>query len=152
MSDFLHQPGVADAHLAPVDRGAGAAAGGEQFLAQGVVDHAVLEPAAVHHRDGDAEHREAVQEVGRAVQRVDDPDVLGIAAGAAFLGEEGVVRVAALHGADDVLLGHAVDFADEVVAALGVDLDGVELVDVADDEVAGAARGADADVQNGMHH
>ena len=50
-------------------------------------------------------------------------------------------------GLDDVGFGGAVDLGDEVVAALAVDFDGFEARDGADDDVAGAARGLDRDVE-----
>ena len=40
-----------------------------------------------------------------------------------------------------------VDLGDEVVAALAVDLDGFEARNGANDDVAGAARGADRDIE-----
>ena len=67
-----------------------------------------------------------MQEVGRAVERIDDPDELVVAAAARFLAQHRVLRVAAPDGGDDVRFGLAVDVGDEVVAALGVDFDGIE--------------------------
>ena len=60
-----------------------------------------------------------MQEIGRAVQRIDDPDRLVRAARAALLGEKGVLRVVAADGGDDLVLGRVIDLGDEVVAALG---------------------------------
>jgi len=133
---------------------AAAARGGEELLAHRVVDDAVLHAAAHAAADGHAEVREAVQEVGGAVERVDDPldGVAGAALArtgdrAALLAEEGVVGIGAADGGDDVRLGHLVDLADEVVAALARHLERVEAVEAADDEVRGAARGAHGDVE-----
>ena len=93
--------------------------GGEELLAQRVVDHRVLEPAAHLAGDRDREHREAVQEVRGAVERIDDPEVLVAAAAAAFLREESrgpgyIRRMVSMMS----LLGRVVDLGDEVVAAL----------------------------------
>ena len=82
----------ADADLLAVELGAVAARGGEELLAHGIVDHRVLQPPAVLDRDRHREGRKAVQEIRGAVERIDDPDVLALAAAAAFLGEERVVR------------------------------------------------------------
>ena len=67
--------------------------------------------------------------------------------GAAFLGEDGVIGMQAADGLDDVGFGGLVDLGDEVVAALAFDLDGFEARDGADDDVAGAARGFDRDIE-----
>ena len=88
-----------------------------------------------------------MHEVGGAVERVDDPDDFVVAGGAAFLGEDGVVGVQPADGLDDVGFGGLVDLGDEVVAALALDLDGFEARDGADDDVAGAARGFDRDIE-----
>jgi len=62
-----------------------------------------------------------VQKVGGTVERIDDPHGLVLAAAAAFLGEEGVLRIVAADDGDDLRLGRVVDLGDEVVAALGGD-------------------------------
>jgi hypothetical protein len=74
-----------------------AAAGGEAFVVDRVIDHGVFGLAAILHRDADRELREAVDEVGGAVERVDDPEVVLAFRLAfdesAFLALEAVVRV-----------------------------------------------------------
>ncbi len=92
-----------------------------------------------------------MQEIGGAVERIDDPDEFAVAAAAAFLGEEGVLRVAAANGGDDVGLGLAVDVGDEIVAALAVDFQGIEAREAAYDQIAGAPRGAHADIEQWLH-
>ena len=62
-----------------------------------------------------------------------------------------MIGMAAANGRDDIGLGLAVDVGDEVVAALGVDLERVETRKVPHDEIAGAARGAHADVEKWLH-
>ena len=74
---------------------------------------------AVRERHGDGEVRQAVHEVGGAVEWVDDPRPLGVARRStgsgqhAFLGEHGVVRVRAQQAADDDGLGGAVGLGDQ---------------------------------------
>ena len=58
-----------------------------------------------------------------------------------------MVRMQAADGLDDVRFGGAIDLGDVVVAALAVDFDGFEARDGAHDDVAGAARGANRDVE-----
>ncbi len=84
---------LADADAPAVELRAVAARGGEEFLPHRVVDDGVLEPAAVLDGDRHGEGGEAVQEIGGAVERIDDPDELVAAAAAGFLAEEAVVRV-----------------------------------------------------------
>ena len=93
----------------------------------------------------------AVQKVGRAVERIDDPHGVVLAAAAAFLGEEGVLRVVAADDGDDLRLGGAVDLGDEVVAPLGGDGERLEAVQAADDDFAGAARGAHGNIEKRLH-
>ena len=52
---------------------------------------------------------------------------------------------------DDLALGGAIDLADVVVAALGGDLEALEPYQAADDDLAGAARGAHGDIEQWMH-
>src|SRR5215470_14057452 len=93
-------------------------------------------------RDGDREGRKAVHEVGRAVERIDDPHELVATAAPAFFPENAMILVRATDRIDDLLLGMAIDIGDEVVASLARDLDGLEPRQAAHDEVAGLARGA----------
>jgi hypothetical protein len=102
-------------------------------------------------RDRHREVREAVQEVGGAVERVDDPQPVALAVGAAFLGQHRVVRVRLADGVHDLGLGAAVHVGDEVVAPLARHLQRVGTVEVAHDEVAGRARGRHGDVFEGLH-
>jgi len=81
----------------------------------------VLEASPHLAGDRHGKHREAVQEVGRAIQRIDDPQRLMLAAAAAFFGEKRMLRIESADAADDLLLGRVVDLGDEVVAPLGGD-------------------------------
>ena len=49
------------------------------------------------------------------------------------------------------LLGRMIDFADEVVAALRGDGQGLEAIQAADDDLAGAPGGADGDIEKRVH-
>jgi hypothetical protein len=63
-----------------------------------------------------------VDEVGGAVERVDDPQVLavlGAMLAARLFGQDCVAGVGGQQGFDDRLLGRLVDLGDEVVDALG---------------------------------
>src|SRR5690606_33798452 len=148
-------PIFAHADAAPVQRGATAAAGGEFFLAHRVQYHRVLQAALVLAGDAYGKMRHAAQEVGGAVQRVDDPLVVrpfalaGDLAGLFAL--EAVVGVGLAQQIDDALLGGKVDLADVILGFLLVGRDGVQAFDGAEDQFTGAARSAQGDVQHGLH-
>jgi hypothetical protein len=124
---------------------------GEELLPQRIEDDPVLHAAAHAARNGDREHRKAVDEVRGAVERIDDPLRVALAAAAAFLGEDRVTRIRLADDLDDLALGGPVDVGDEVVAALGRHLEAVEPRHAADDELARAARGAYRDVEKCVH-
>ena len=77
-----------DADAPIVEECAATSGGREEVVADGVVDDSMRDLALVRERDRYAVLRKAVQEVGRAVERIDDPDVfrVGVVAfGGAFL-------------------------------------------------------------------
>ena len=136
-----------------VQVGAAAARGVEQVIARGVVDDRLLHLAAEGQRDRHAVHREAVQEVRGAIERVDDPHVvavLGAVLATRFLGQDAVARVGGEDGLDDRGLGRAVDFADEVIRPLGADGQQVQVLRAPVDDRPGCARGLDGDVEHGV--
>ena len=85
-----------DADAPVVEEGALAAFGDEQVVVRRIVGQRRDDGAVALERDRDGEVRNAVQEIGGAVERVDDPamTLVGAGAGAAFLAEEAVVRAA----------------------------------------------------------
>ena len=111
---------VGDADAAVVQIRAGAAFGGEHLLPDGIVDHAGDHLAGVFQPHRDIEHREAVGEVGGAVQRIDKPAVFGGALVAAALFGHDAVRGKVRAQAFDhqffvgaIGLRHQVEFAFE---------------------------------------
>ena len=90
----LVRPG--DAQAAVVHEGAAAALGGVELVHRRIVDDAGDELALALQRDRDGEDRDAVQEIGGAVERIDDPAVLVVLAGdrAALFHQEGSSRAA----------------------------------------------------------
>lgn len=87
--------------------------------------------------------RQAVQEVGGAVQRVDDPAAGRILARlfAGFLADPAIVRPCGAQFFLDDALGLAVGAADEVARALDRDLKVLDLAEVLDEAAARLARG-----------
>lgn len=90
--------------------GAAAERGGIQFVEVGRIDHSDDRLAAVLQGDRDREDRQPLTVVGRAVERVDDPQPFAvcIAARAALLAQHGVVGETLRDHADDERLALAV--------------------------------------------
>src|SRR5690606_33770949 len=81
-----------DAQTAIVEEGPAAALGGEELVRRRIQHHRRDDLAVTLERDGDGEARNAVQEIGRAVERIDDPAMRAVRAGdlLGFLAEEAV--------------------------------------------------------------
>jgi hypothetical protein len=52
---------------------------------------------------------------------------------------------------DDLGLGRMIDFADEIVAPLGCDRQGLEAIEAADDDFAGGSGGPNGNIEERMH-
>jgi hypothetical protein len=88
-----------------------------------------------------------VHEIRRAIERVDDPQVIVAGPQAAFLGEKTVAGVALANRLDDDVLRHLVDLGHEFVARLVPHLDFMDPAQIAGGGVAGFAHGAYRSVQ-----
>src|ERR1700733_3029093 len=111
----------------------------------------MLEPALVLAGNRYAEHWIAMHKVRRAIERIDDPYRIVCAAGAAFLGENGMIGVCLVDDGDDFLFGGAVDFVDEVIAEFRSNVQAVEARHAANDDFARAPGGAHGDVEKRLH-
>ena len=72
-----------------------------------------------------------MQEVGGAIQRVDDPDELAVLRAmlaAGFFGQDGVTGVGGEQDLDDRGLSRLVDLGHKVVGPLGGDLEQVQVL------------------------
>jgi hypothetical protein len=100
-------------------------------------------------RDRNGEDRDAVQEVGGAVERIDDPTVLVVLArdAAALLHQEGIARPGTRQFGVDDFLGLAVGLADIIARSLHRDLQVLHLAEVARQRPAGLHRRLDHDVE-----
>src|SRR5690554_8221015 len=131
------------------------AAGGEFFLAYRIENDRMLDATLDAAGDAHGKVRYAAQEVGGAIQRVDDPDdiraftLAGLEAG--LFGVKAVIRVGLAQMIDDGLFCSPVDFADVVVRFLLVDGQDVQPLHGAIDQFSGTAGGAQGDVQHGLH-
>ena len=144
-----------DPNAAVVKKGAFAALGDKQFVVRRVEGQRGDDHAASLQRDRHCEVRDAVQKIGGSVERIDDPAVgrVGAGAGTAFLAEESVVgpRLGELLAHD--LLGAPVGGRDKVARSLQRDLEVLDLAEIAFEAAAGAIGGLGHDVENcGMLH
>src|SRR5690606_17942462 len=144
-----------DAQALAVQCGAAAAAGGEFFLAYRVQNHGMLDAALDAAGNADGEMRYAAQEVGGAVQWVDDPDDVSALAVAGlearFFGMDAVIRISLAELLDDDLFRSPIHFADVVVSFFLADGQDIQPFHGAINQFSGAARGAQGDVQHGLH-
>src|SRR4051812_44233187 len=102
-------------------------------------------------RDGDAEVRDAVEVIHRAVDGVDDPLVgAGLVSGDAFLAEDRVLRKAGEQHARDEILRTDVELELDVVRLKRIHLEAA--AEVFAEELAGGARGFNGDLERGMSH
>ena len=134
-----------DADAAVVEEGAFTLDGGEEFVLGDVVDDRDHGFAAAAKRDRDGVLRNAVNEVGGAVDRIDDPHpfALGVAHETAFFREDRVARIGARENVENGLFGGSVRGGHKVVFRLVVDRETVELLSGGGDFLSGAARGLD---------
>ncbi len=138
-----------------VEERALAALGDEQLLVGRIVGQRRDDHAAAFKRDRDGEMRNAVQKIGRPIQRIDDPPMglVGAGAGAAFLAEETVIRPRLGQFLAHDLLRAPVGGGDEIAGAFDGDLQLLDFAEVALEASPGTARGLDHDVEySGMQH
>jgi hypothetical protein len=133
--------GLGDADGLAVQEGAGAAFGGEHFVAGAVVDDSGDEFTVFFEGQGGVVDGVAVGEVGGAVEGVDVPAVAGGAGGVvAFFSNDGMVGVGGAEAGGDVEFGGAVGEGDEVGFAFELKADALA-AEIADDGVGFAGDG-----------
>ena len=144
---------LGDADAALVQIGTTALGRSEQVVAAGVIDHGVLDLALVGQSDAHAVHGKAVDEVGGAVQRVDDPDmvgVLGAVLAARFFGQDGMLGVGVEQRFDDDALGGLVYLGHKVVHLLLRNAHRFHIQGGTVDEGASGAGSLDGHVKHGV--
>ena len=114
---------IALGHAQPVvvQKGAAPARGRKKLVAGRVVHDGLRDVAAMPQADRHGVLGKAVNEIGGAVERIDDPKVVRVASGSAcarLLGQDRVIRVGCRQRRNDGLLRGPIDFGDEVAAAL----------------------------------
>ncbi len=130
---------------------AAAPRGGEDLPAHGVVYYGVLQTAFLLAGNRDREDGELVKEVRRPIERINDPHGFVIAGGSAFFREKSVVRIVLADDGNDLRLRLGINLAHEVVTPLGRDGERFETVQIPDNDLAGAARGLDSDIEKRVH-
>ena len=101
-----------------------AAFGGEHLLPDGIVNHPGDDLAGLFQPERHVEHREAVGEIGGAVQRVDKPAVFrGALVTAALFGHDAVRGKVGAQALDDQLFAGAIGLGHQVEIALQLEGD-----------------------------
>lgn len=109
-----------------VQHGLAAFFNGPGFADHGIVDDAEDDHAIDAQGDGDAEVRDAVEEIHRAIDGVDDPLAVGIlVSGDAFLAIDRVVRATEEEDVGDEVLGFLVERELDVVVMSFIDSEGL---------------------------
>src|ERR1022692_5318654 len=132
-----------------------AAFGDEHLVVRRIVDQAGDNRVFAFERDRDRELRNAVQEIGGAVERIDDPAMrlVGALALASFLAKKAITGPRLAQRGEQRLLGTAVGGRDEIGRAFERDLQLLQLAEIALERARGLARGGDHDVeQSGVVH
>ena len=154
-SEFGQRFARGDAHAPIVEIGALALLGDEHVVGRRIIDDAGDELALALEPDRDGENRNAVQEVGGPVERIDMPGVGLVAAldRAAFLHEKAVARTGARQFLEHDLFGAPVGGGDEIAGALDGHLQIFDLAEVALQAAPGLYGGGSHDVhQCGSDH
>ncbi len=143
---------MGNAQAAIIEVGTTAAAGGKQFVMHRVVDDGVLKTVEVADGNGDADLRHAVDEVGGAVQWIDDPLEVFIGDAPPFFGENPMIGIGATHDFNDGGLGALINVSDKVIVRLSGDADFIDPVEAAVDDIASFAGRANGGNENRMLH
>ena len=144
---------LGNAQAPVVEISTASARGSKQVIAGRVIDNRLLDATLDRQRNADAVNREAVNEVGGAVQRVDDPHevgVFGAVLAARLFGQNAVARVGGQQRFDDGSFGGVVDLGDEIVGLLGRYANRLNVECSAVDDGTGRARSLDGHVEHGM--
>ncbi len=148
----LEPMSIADADTFAVHMCAGAARCRELFVADRIDDHRVLEPAAILGADRHAEVRNSVQIVRRAVEWIDDPRVFGAGERiAVFLADDAVIGIRLVQYLDDRVLRIAIDVGYKIVVLLFDDVQRVDAIHRAHDDLSRATSGAKRHVDHCVH-
>ena len=123
--DSAKRRGFGDVDRLAVQRRALAALRGEHLVACRIVENADLKLLILaHQRDRNAEHRIAMGKVGRAIEGIDIPAVVGVGtAASAFFADNAVFRPAGAQALDDQLLRSAVGLGHQINVAFVLDSD-----------------------------
>ena len=88
-----------------------------------------------------------MQEVRRAIERVDNPDGVGFALYATLFSLDGMIGLVLVNAVDGSLFGSDIGFTNEIVMALLLDIEFLETSHLLDEDRAGAPGRHYRDVQ-----
>ena len=143
---------LGNAQAAIVEVCSTAAAGGKQLVMHRIIDDRMLQAVKVANGNGDADLWHAVDEVGGAIEGVNDPLEVFIGDAAAFLGEDTMLGVGATDNLHDGRLGALIDVRDKVIVRFAGDADFIDPVEAAVDDIASFAGRTNGGNENRMLH
>jgi len=146
--------GGAAAQAVAVQLCALAAGGGEQLITHRIVNHGHFSTAFNAYGDGNGEMGKALNKVGGAIQRIDNPLHILIFACVltALFGNDGVLRVRFADSFDNHRFCGFIDVGHEIIAAFLAGLYGVRRLVVLGNNITRLARCAHGDGQHRMLH
>jgi hypothetical protein len=125
----------------------------EQFAAQGIQDDARFQYPAGLEGDRDRERGKPMEKIRGPVQGIDDPAQpgLGPPTETAFLGQDGMIRIDGTDHFQDGLLGPPVHLAHKIMTGFFLDLEVLDPVHLAEDDLTPPTGGTDGDIGDGLH-
>ncbi len=145
-------PPTADANPSIIAVCASAPAGREQFIAQGVVDNRMLQSLLAANANGNGKAWHPVNEIGGAIQGIDDPLIFPVGNSGSLFGKDTVLGIGTLNDLNDGRFRFLVHFRDKIMGTLGAHPYFVDAIDVAVNDVACLAGGTNGSDQYGMLH
>ena len=143
---------LAHAQAAVVQVSAASSCGGEEVILGRVVDHRLSKHAVMLQGDRHGILLVAVQKVGRAIERVDNPDIFRVALSTALFCKNRMGRIGVQQGCYDGLLRSTIHLADVIGVRFLGDSEVIEIIGGTVDQIAGAASGLHRDGEHGMHN
>ena len=145
--------GLADADAVAVQLGAATTAGGEQFVADRIVNHTHFGAALDAQGDGDGNVGNTLDEVGGAIQWVNDPLIVGTfqTLNAELFTDDAVVGIGLQQGADYGLFCFTIDVGYQIVFCFLGGLNVGVITKILGDNLTSTTGRTNGNVQHGMH-
>ena len=151
----IQRSAITNTDTLAVQRGAVTTAGAVLFLFQRVENHRVLKTTTVLNSNGHGKMRNAIDKVGGAIERINDPEVIFAFTltftVAALFTVKTVVGVGFAQRSNDGFLSSLVHFGDKVIAALDLNIDVVKIVVGSGYDITSLARRTQRHINHRLH-